>query len=473
MVLTVLVLMLIASAPAGAAFTAIPPAQISEQSDPVPVGVGAKLSTVIGAAEVDVQSAVDQSEFDLEVSSADSEDASQEFRNRSVTLVNRRAEIQSDLRALRDQVSRGNISESSYAREVALIHARSVALEQAYQHFEQTYASTIQVSEIGAGDQNQSVSGPNGNLSGVQNESGSEAAGGVVGPTNASLAAEAAAAAQLNSRTRAAVFDQLTGVVAGEIRLRFGDGVEIEIERGDGVVSRSWERPGDGDQSFLIGPETASEQASTVLPSLSQRQWVANGSPEELGDGTYELEYYLLGNPGTDLQVTVDGSSGAIVEYMYETGANEESASDIQNESVQDLPGNASDIQNESVQDLPGNASDIQNESVQDLPGNASDIQNESVQDLPGNASDIQNESVQDLPGNASSSGSSSDPIEVGPSEDEDGTTDQDDGDDGSNPNTEAPDSGDSVGQPSDGSTTPEADEDDSPDNSEGRDGIY
>jgi hypothetical protein len=367
-----LTLMLLASAPVGAVFTGMPSAQISEQSDPVPVGVGAKLSTVIGAAEVDVQSAVDRSEFDFEVSSADPADASREFQNRSDELVDRRADIQSDLRDLRAQVSEGNISESSYAREVALIHARSVALEQAYQHFDQSYASTTQASGAIGADQNQSISGPDGNLSGVQNESGSDIAQDVVGPTNESLAAETAAAAQLNSRTRAAVFDQLTGVVAGEIRLQFGDGVEIEVEREDGVVSRSWERPGDADQSFRIGPETASERARTVLPSLSQSQWVADGSPEELGDGTYRLEYYLQSDPGTDLQVTVDGSSGAIVEYTYETGGSVGNASDMQNESVEETPGNASDMQNESVEETPGNASDMQNESVEETPGDAS-----------------------------------------------------------------------------------------------------
>ena len=290
LVSAVLALLVIVSVPATGAIASPELAQVDETDDSVDVGVGARLSTVIAATEIDVQAAVDRSTFARQAASANGTDIARSVQERATALSEQRAQLRSELTGLQTAVAAGNITQATFVREVALVHAETMALAQAYQQLNQSVERVpIQAQQANGIEQ-------------------------------ATIVAEAVSGANLNSRARAAVFNQLTGEDDGEIRIRTTDGVEIEVENDDGEISREWERPDDGDRSFTLDADAAADRASTVLPLLDQGEWVSEGPTERTEDGAYELAYRLTGgaNGDAEVEVTIDGSSGEVIEYESE-----------------------------------------------------------------------------------------------------------------------------------------------------------
>ena len=287
---TVLALLVVISVPAAGAIAGPDLAQMDETDDSVNVGVGARLSTVIAATNIDVQAAVDRSTFARQSASTNDTDIARSVQNRATALSEQRNQLQSELTSLQTAVTAGNITQATFVREVALVHAETMALTQAYQQLNQS------VERVPAQ---------------ARQANGIE---------QATITAEAVSGAELNSRARAAVFDQLTGEDDGEIRVRTTDGVEIEVEHDDGEISREWERPDDGDRSFTLDAVAAADRASTVLPQLDQGEWVTEGPTERTDDGAYELTYRLTGGATNDaeVEITIDGSSGEVIEYESE-----------------------------------------------------------------------------------------------------------------------------------------------------------
>jgi len=290
LVSSVLALLVVISVPAAGAIAGPDLAQVGETDESVDVGVGARLSTVIAATEIDVQAAVDRSTFARQAASANDTDIARSIQSRATTLSEQRDQLQSELASLQTAVTAGNITQATFVREVALVHAETMALTQAYQQLNQS------VERVPAQ---------------ARQANGIE---------QATIIAEAVSGAELNSRARAAVFNQLTGEDDGEIRVRTTDGVEIEVEHDDGEISREWERPDDGDRSFTLDAAAAADRASTVLPQLDQGEWVTEGPTERTDDGAYELTYRLAGGATADaeVEITIDGSSGEVIEYESE-----------------------------------------------------------------------------------------------------------------------------------------------------------
>jgi hypothetical protein len=272
----------------------------TQNDSSVNVTVGQQLSTVIDVSSDEVQTNFEDTAFEISVEGTDEERQAEAIADRTEELRERAEAIREDYEEATEAYEKGEISKSEYAQRLSTLNARATNLLQSYERLQQR-AENVSALELQAAGVNQSaLASAVGNLSSV---SGAGAA---------------------------ALLRQFTGQSQGKIELETADGLEIETTSEDGEQSREIERPRDDDTTITVNQSAALETARTTLSSPENGSWVLFGSTVKQDEGVYEFAFVLRGvsDRTGNAEVSIDGSSGTVVELEEEIDARDDREDD-------------------------------------------------------------------------------------------------------------------------------------------------
>jgi len=293
-------LMLTAGVASGAAATAAPVSTADQQAETgttlqetnnssVNVTPGRQLSTVLTVTSDDVQSQVEETEFEIEYENASDDERAAALADRADRLRERAEEIRDAYRTATEAYEAGELTKSEYAQQVATLNSQAGNLFGSYQSLS-ARTKSLSALELRAAGFNAST----------LDESMNELDG--VSGTGAT-----------------ALLRQFTGQGDGEVEITSENGLSIEVESEDGGESRELERPGDDSANLTVTQSTALDTARGTLTDVNS-SWRLVNSRIDRDDGNYEFRFHV--NTDTTVgtaSVTVDGSSGAVVELEEET----------------------------------------------------------------------------------------------------------------------------------------------------------
>ncbi|WP_302082292.1 DUF7096 domain-containing protein [Salinibaculum rarum] len=247
----------------------------------VNVTVGQQLSTVISTSSDEVQTEFENTAFELSVETDNEEEQAEAVADRAEELRDRAEDIREDYEDATEAYDEGDITRSQYAQQLATLNARASNMLGSYERL-QDRAANVSALELRAAGLNQTaLDNAVGNLSVV---SGTGAAG---------------------------LLDRFTGQSQGEIELETSNGLEIEIESEDGEWTRGFERPQQGNGSFVVDQSTALDTARGVLSTDRDGDWTLSALDRD--DGAYEFEFAFYGpNHTGEAEVSVDGETGEV-----------------------------------------------------------------------------------------------------------------------------------------------------------------
>ena len=293
-------LMLTAGVASGAAATAAPVSTADQQAETgttlqetnnssVNVTTGQQLSTVLAVTSDDVQSQVEETEFEIEYENASDEERAEALADRADRLRERATEIRDAYRIATEAYEAGELTKSEYAQQVATLNSQAGNLFGSYQSLSARTASLSALELRAAGFNGSTLDESMNELDGVSG----------TGAT--------------------ALLRQFTGQGDGEVEIASENGLSIEVESEDGGQSRELERPGDDSTNLTVTQRTALDTARDALTDVNSSWRLVNGRIDR-DDGDYEFRFHV--NTDTTVgqaSVTVDGSSGTVVELEEET----------------------------------------------------------------------------------------------------------------------------------------------------------
>ena len=269
---------------------------IQAQPDPVSVGVGQQLSTVLAVTSDDVRTEVEETAFEVSFETEAEAARVRAVANRSAALHDRAESIVTDYDEAKRAFEAGEISASEFARRIAALNARAENVLRSYERLQ---------------ERSQSVSALELRAEGVNRT------------------ALKAAIADLDVVTGAgptALLRQFTGLSQGSVELRTNGGLRIEVEADDGERSREVTRRGDADPSFTVPQATAMDTASRTL---SNRSWRLERASIHEEQGYYRFRYRLATADFVGrAEVRVDGSSGTVVRIEEVVNVREDDSDD-------------------------------------------------------------------------------------------------------------------------------------------------
>ena len=260
-----------------------------EDNSSVNVTTGQQLSTVLAVTSDDVQSEVEETEFEVEYDNAGEEARAQALANRADALQERANRIAEAYETATEAYEEGELTKSQYAQRIATLNSRASNLLASYEALSER-ANAFSALELRAAGFNESA------LSGAVDDLDS------VSGTGAS-----------------ALLQQFTGEREGEVEIESSNGLSIEVESEDGEQSRELNRPGDESANLTVNQSTALDTARDALPTV-EKQWRLVNSRIDSEDGNYEFRFHVNTNTTVgQASVTVDGSAGTVVELEANT----------------------------------------------------------------------------------------------------------------------------------------------------------
>jgi len=259
----------------------------------VNVTVGQQLSTVLDVSSGDVQTGFENTAFEVSVENATDEERAEAIVNRATELRDRAESIHADYREATGAYDDGEITKSEYARRLATLNARASNVLDGYERL-QHRAANVSALELR-----------------------------VAGLDRTALNTSVANLSSVTGAGAAALLDRFTGESRGDIRIETGNGLVIEVERGEGRQSRQIERPQDGDDDFSVSQSSALDTARAALSDPDAGNWGLVESTVMEDAGSFAFVFTLRN--ATDVRgnavLLVDGSSGEIVtlEEVIET----------------------------------------------------------------------------------------------------------------------------------------------------------
>jgi len=273
--------MLPAGAIPGAAGTADQAGQGQGSTERVSAEVGQQLSTVVVATTQEVKTEADEAAFEQQLDQTNATARAEAIAQRAADLDRRAGEVRSEYASVTESYRSGDITGSAYAQEIASLSVRASAIDSSVDRLE-TRAAQLSAAERRA-----------------------------VGVTDADLQDISEQIESLSSPTASAILSQFTGQTRGEIELEANGGIELEVTNEDGERSRQFERPRDGNGTYVL---TQSEALAVATDTLSDQdgEWILTSASAD--DGAYEFEFRFSGAGEGEAEVSVDGETGTVFE---------------------------------------------------------------------------------------------------------------------------------------------------------------
>lgn len=252
----------------------------------VDVGTGSQLATIIQLTDDDTRADMAGVAFEAAYES----DRAAAVSDRSEELRERAADIRDDYAEATEDYREGELTRSEFAQRLATLSGRAGNVLDSYSDLRSRMAN---------------VSDPELRAAGV-NRSG--------------LRADMADLDRLQGAGTTALLARFTAQRGGEVRLRLEEGLFIEVESDGGEQSRELDRPQDDDTSLTVDQSAALDAARSALSTPESGTWTIKSSDLDTSDGLYTFEFALSATNLTgDAEVSVDGSSGAVVSLEEET----------------------------------------------------------------------------------------------------------------------------------------------------------
>jgi hypothetical protein len=272
------------------------------------VTVGKQLSTWVATTNDEVQTDFEDTTFEIEYEGGDESDRAEAVADRNEELSERAEEIRESYREATEAYEEGDISRSEYAQRVAELNARAENVLESHQQLQER-ADNVSDAELSA--------------AGVNESELRAAADDLEGVTGAGADA---------------LLQRFTGQRTGEVEIESSNGVEIEVSSEDGERSREFQRTGDGDTNITVNQTDALDTARTALSG----NWSLTDANVDDEHGTYEFEFVYQDSEG-EAEITVDGSSGSVVDLEEEIESDDESDAEDEREEADE-----SDAENET-----------------------------------------------------------------------------------------------------------------------------
>ncbi|MFC6862777.1 hypothetical protein ACFQGE_04795 [Halomicroarcula sp. GCM10025817] len=290
-------LVVVAGVPVGAAALLDGPGVQAQSAgnETVNVTTGQQLSTVLSATSDDVQSEVDETEFEVEYESRSDERRAEVVAERGTRLAERAEAIRDDYENATEAYEAGELTRSEYAQRIATLNARAENLAESHDRLEDRLDDVSKL-ELRAAGFNQTE------LRAAVNDLDSVRGAGA-----------------------AALLQRFTGTSEGEIELETADGLEIEVEGEDGEFSREITRPTDGDTSLTTSQADALDTARSALSTQADATWRLGKASVHEDSGYYKFEFgFRTANRTGEAEIRVDGSTGEVFRIEEEIEPSEE-----------------------------------------------------------------------------------------------------------------------------------------------------
>ncbi len=261
---------------------------------------GQQLATVIEVTDDEVRGEVEATVFEADFESATESERATLLADRAATLRGRADRLTATQANVTASYRAGELSTVEYARELAVLNARSTVLLTAFERL---------------GERAEDL--PERELRGVGYD----------------RAANEAATEQLDRLTGAgatALLQQYTGERAGEFSLDVDDGLSIEVENEDGERSREFERERPGDGTLVVNRSDALASARDALTADRDGEWLLTAAAADNDDGVYAFEFAFRGAGYTgEAEVSVDGETGQVFTLEAELEPREDGDGDL------------------------------------------------------------------------------------------------------------------------------------------------
>ncbi|MDZ7746254.1 MAG: hypothetical protein U5K28_07005 [Halobacteriales archaeon] len=255
----------------------------------VNVTTGQQLSTVLAVTSDDVQSEVEETEFEVEYDNASEEARAEALAKRANSLRERANNISEAHETATQAYEAGELTKSEYAQRIAMLNSRASNLRGSSQSLA-ARAEAFSALELRAAGLNSSAL--NGAINDLDSVSGAGAS---------------------------ALLQQFTGERKGEVEIDSANGLSIEVESEDGEQSRELNRPSDESANLTVNQSEALDTARESLSAVNGT-WRLVNSRIDSEDGNYEFRFHVNTNTTVgQASVTVDGSAGTVVELESNT----------------------------------------------------------------------------------------------------------------------------------------------------------
>ncbi|MEF8900003.1 MAG: hypothetical protein V5A25_02080 [Halovenus sp.] len=288
--------------PGGVAFSSDGPADATPagtDTQQASAPVGQQLATVIEVTDDEVKGEIEAIAFETDFESATESERATLLADRAATLRERTDRLTATQANATTSYRAGELSTVEYARELALLNARSTALLTAFERLDER-AEDVPERELQAAGYDR--------------------------------AANEAAAEQLTRLTGAgatALLKQYTGERAGEFSVDVDDGLSIEVENDDGERSREFEREQPGDGALVVDRSDALASARNALTADRDGEWLLTAAETDSDDGVYAFEFAFRGAGYTgEAEVGVDGETGQVFTLEEELEPREDDGDD-------------------------------------------------------------------------------------------------------------------------------------------------
>lgn len=257
--------------------------QSSGGGENVSVGVGQQLSTVISTTGVTTASSISEDLFEQRFANASEEERAELIVRRAATISDDADALESEFQNATQAYRNGTISTSSYAQRLATFNVRAETLVES--------ATDLQERTSNVSDLELSAAGYN----------------------DTDLESAIETVDSLTGTGLATIHERFTGDGDADLSLELDEGLSVAAEE-DGSFAREYEQEGDDNTTLLVNQSVALETARETLQSVENASWKLEDSDIDTEDGTYEFEFNLkTTNVTGDAEVTIDGSSGAVV----------------------------------------------------------------------------------------------------------------------------------------------------------------
>ncbi len=269
------------------------------QENGTEVGVGQQLAVTVSTESDTVRSDIDRTSYETAFDRATGEDRVDILAAWNAALVDRAERIQAEYRTASAAYRAGELDESTYAIRLAVLNTRAenvVGSVQAYRQRTRT-VSALMLREAGV--------------------NGSELRSAVRGLET------------VRGTGARAVLQRFTGERTGTVDIEADErGVSISVESENGERSREIERDPDDDDAITVSQPTALSTARAAL-SGAPDSWTVVTLSVDRSDGLYEFEFTRSDG---EAEVSVDGSSGTVVELEEELSGDDGGDEDDANE---------------------------------------------------------------------------------------------------------------------------------------------
>ncbi|MFB6244597.1 MAG: hypothetical protein ABEH80_10895, partial [Halobaculum sp.] len=258
-------------------------------NETVSVSVGSQLSTVLSLTSEEVQGEVANTTLAASFARANETERAALLAQRASELQNSSDAIAADYEALQTAYTAGNLSKGEVAQRLGLLNARASQVSNSLERVQRLSNRVSGLELRAAGYDTAAVNETLGELE------------------------------RFTGSGTGTLLRQFTTGASRNVSISTDGGLSVSVSDGNGS-SREIERSSDDNVSLSISQTTALSAARGAL-SGTNGSWVLTSGSIDTEDGTYSFEFDLQ-NAGVEGsgEVTVDGSSGTVVELEEKIG---------------------------------------------------------------------------------------------------------------------------------------------------------